>query len=558
MTLCAGALRGWLDERDELPETPLLAMVPVSVRTDDERGSFGNRISTMIVPLPTDEPDPVVRLQRVHEAMRAAKERHRATPATLLQDANHFIPPALFARAARVTSRVAVSERLRAPLNLVISNVPGSPAPLYCAGAETLDDAWDLIERLRASSSYQLTCWMMPSDPAPTGSGPLATRCALPGPSRFPTSSRAKAHRALAAVVESVRFRRHARGVVEGRDRTARRADGAGGRPQSQVRPISGAADRLYDRESLDPSLSPARARTLLDSCADLIESIDADPGMTARLATTTYEQAASALTETTSGVSVTQVLESVSLLGRIELLAETAVENRVTARRKSFLWDEDCGCHESHDQAGIKWRWRAWRVRGWRGRGALRRRLSVLLAVGAAGAVATGLTAWAVARSPILVDPKAVSIWRALVVASYVAVGLYRWWRRPDGRYGPLLVGNGLLYAATSFNASGASAAYTLGMVFWAVYVVYTAYLLLSYPGGRLESRLERGFIRAYALSTAVLWGLILALSPTFPGAGSFNDCGTRCPPNALAIDDAGDRDGAEHGGRASCSRSR
>ena len=165
---------------------------------------------------------------------------------------------------------------------------------------------------------------------------------------------------------------------------------------------------------------------------------------------------------------------------------------------------------------------------------------VSVLLAVGAAGAVATGLTAWAVANSPILVDPKSVSIWRALVVASYVAVGLYRWWRRPDGRFGPLLVGNGFLYAATSFNASGASPAYTLGMVLWAVYVVYTAYLLLSYPGGRLESRLERAFIRAYALSTAVLWSLVLALSPTFPGAGSFNDCGTRCPPNALVGGDA------------------
>ena len=128
---------------------------------------------------------------------------------------------------------------------------------------------------------------------------------------------------------------------------------------------------------------------------------------------------------------------------------------------------------------------------------------VSVLLAVGVAGAIATGLTAWAVANSPIIVDAKSVSIWRALIVAAYVAVGLWWWWRRPDSRFGPLLVGNGLLYAATSLNASGASTAYTLGMMFWAVYVVYTAYLLLSYPGGRLESRLERAFIGAYALST-------------------------------------------------------
>jgi WS/DGAT/MGAT family acyltransferase len=187
MTVCAGALRDWFLARDELPTDPLLTMIPVSVRMPEERGTFGNRVSTMIVPLPTDEPDPAKRLERVHEATRAAKERHRATPATLLQDANHFIPPALLARAARVTSRVAASKRLNAPLNLVISNVPGSPVPLYCAGATLqaqypvsaimdgiglnitvlsyqdrldfgivadramLDDAWDLIDRLRHS-----------------------------------------------------------------------------------------------------------------------------------------------------------------------------------------------------------------------------------------------------------------------------------------------------------------------------------------------------------------------------------------------------------------------
>ena len=167
--------------------------------------------------------------------------------------------------------------------------------------------------------------------------------------------------------------------------------------------------------------------------------------------------------------------------------------------------------------------------------------RVVVVLAVGAAGAVATGLTAWAVARSPILVDPMSLSIWRSLVVALYVVVGLYTWWRRADSRLGPLLVGNGFLYAATSFNASGASWAYTLGMVLWAVYVVYTAYLLLSYPRGRLESWLERGFIRAYALSTAVLTGLTLVLSPTFPNAGAFNDCGTHCPANALVAGHTG-----------------
>ena len=65
------------------------------------------------------------RLQRAHEILARAKERHRALPADLLADASQFIPPALAARAARVTSEVLASSRLAPPLNLVISNVPG-------------------------------------------------------------------------------------------------------------------------------------------------------------------------------------------------------------------------------------------------------------------------------------------------------------------------------------------------------------------------------------------------------------------------------------------------
>jgi diacylglycerol O-acyltransferase / wax synthase len=64
-----------------------------------------------------------------------AKERHRATPATLLQDANHVIPPALLARASRVVGQLALRDRLAPPANVVIANVPGSPAPLFLAGA---------------------------------------------------------------------------------------------------------------------------------------------------------------------------------------------------------------------------------------------------------------------------------------------------------------------------------------------------------------------------------------------------------------------------------------
>jgi WS/DGAT/MGAT family acyltransferase len=134
LSICAGAVRWWLLEHDELPDSPLVAQVPVSVRSEEQSGTYGNRIGMLSVPLFVDEADPVRRLQRTHDAMKVAKERHRALPAQLLQDATQFIPPAVFGRASRVTFSLAATGR---PIwNLVVSNVPGPQFPLYMAGAE--------------------------------------------------------------------------------------------------------------------------------------------------------------------------------------------------------------------------------------------------------------------------------------------------------------------------------------------------------------------------------------------------------------------------------------
>jgi WS/DGAT/MGAT family acyltransferase len=135
VAICAGALREWLGGLDELPPAPLVAMVPVSVRTPEEVGTFGNRVSTMLVEIPTDEPEPAERLRRANETLRSAKEEHSAMPASAMLEANHVIPPALLARAARVTTVVAARHPSEAPVNTVISNVPGSPVPQYLAGA---------------------------------------------------------------------------------------------------------------------------------------------------------------------------------------------------------------------------------------------------------------------------------------------------------------------------------------------------------------------------------------------------------------------------------------
>jgi diacylglycerol O-acyltransferase / wax synthase len=135
VSLCAGAVRRWLIEHDELPSDPLVVQIPVSVRAKEQVGTYGNRVSAISAPLFTNEPDPLERLRRTHQALRVLKERHRALPAQLLQDATQFIPPAMLARASRVSLALATSERVWPTWNLVISNVPGPQSPLFCAGA---------------------------------------------------------------------------------------------------------------------------------------------------------------------------------------------------------------------------------------------------------------------------------------------------------------------------------------------------------------------------------------------------------------------------------------
>jgi WS/DGAT/MGAT family acyltransferase len=132
--LCAGALRRWFDERGEELDGPLLAMVPVSVRTEAEKGAMGNRVSSMLVSLATDVTDASLRLQVIGEGTRGAKERH-AVGADALTDWAEFAAPALLGRAARLYSRMNLANLHRPVFNVTISNVPGPPFPLYSAGA---------------------------------------------------------------------------------------------------------------------------------------------------------------------------------------------------------------------------------------------------------------------------------------------------------------------------------------------------------------------------------------------------------------------------------------
>jgi WS/DGAT/MGAT family acyltransferase len=135
VAVCAGALRRWLLANDELPTSPTVAMVPILVRGPAD-GRAGGRddahVAGLVATLPTNIADPAQRLARTHDALRTAKERHAAVPASLMQDVSMFAPPAVAAMAGRLVGALPtfVSPRV----NLAITNVPGPRRPVHLAG----------------------------------------------------------------------------------------------------------------------------------------------------------------------------------------------------------------------------------------------------------------------------------------------------------------------------------------------------------------------------------------------------------------------------------------
>jgi WS/DGAT/MGAT family acyltransferase len=134
--IAAGALRRHMAKYDEIPEKSLMAACPVSVRGGDEEGKGSNRVSAMFSTLYTDVKDPVKRLLAIHEANKGAKEEHHAIGADLLQNWAEFAAPTTFSLAARVYTGMRLSDRIPVAINLIISNVPGPPIPLYLAGSK--------------------------------------------------------------------------------------------------------------------------------------------------------------------------------------------------------------------------------------------------------------------------------------------------------------------------------------------------------------------------------------------------------------------------------------
>jgi WS/DGAT/MGAT family acyltransferase len=130
LTVVSGALRNWLRGRGIRVEgLELRALVPVSIRSEDEQGHLGNRIAAMRGPLPVYVEDPVKRLEIVRGSMDDLKDSKQALGAEVISRFNDFAPPTLLAQAGRIN----FSTRL---FNLIVTNVPGPQLPLYVLGRE--------------------------------------------------------------------------------------------------------------------------------------------------------------------------------------------------------------------------------------------------------------------------------------------------------------------------------------------------------------------------------------------------------------------------------------
>jgi diacylglycerol O-acyltransferase len=128
LTAVAGGLGRYMRSRGHSTEgLELRAMVPVSVRTAEQRGALGNQVTAMMASLPVWCEDPKRRMEIVRQSMGDLKQSKQAVGASLLTQLADFAPPTIAGQAARLQSR----QRF---FNLVVTNIPGPQFPLYLMG----------------------------------------------------------------------------------------------------------------------------------------------------------------------------------------------------------------------------------------------------------------------------------------------------------------------------------------------------------------------------------------------------------------------------------------
>jgi WS/DGAT/MGAT family acyltransferase len=135
LAACTQTLRSYLEAHGGAPEAPLVATIPISLRRPEELGTYGNRISALLVHLPVHLADPVDQLLALRHDAESSKQRHARLGVSALGEWAEFTSTGLLGIAARFYSNRKLANRHRPLQNLVISNVQGPGAPLSVAGA---------------------------------------------------------------------------------------------------------------------------------------------------------------------------------------------------------------------------------------------------------------------------------------------------------------------------------------------------------------------------------------------------------------------------------------
>jgi diacylglycerol O-acyltransferase len=139
LAICAGALRRYLLEKNVLPDEPLVAMVPVSIRAKEQHNdTVGNQVSAMFIQLATNVEEPLKRLQKIHINTLIGKLYQDVVAAKSLMDYAELVPFGLAGLATRLYSHGILDKQIKPPFNLIITNVPGPQIPLYLAGHKLL------------------------------------------------------------------------------------------------------------------------------------------------------------------------------------------------------------------------------------------------------------------------------------------------------------------------------------------------------------------------------------------------------------------------------------
>ncbi len=136
LSVVGGAMRHYLDHYNELPETSVTTMAPISVRDDSEKNTMGNQVAAMFVPLGSHIPAVGERLKYVTEETQKAKAFTGAMGARQMTEMAKLTPAPVMNLGSRIFTRFKLADRMKPFINTVVTNVPGPPVPIYSAGAK--------------------------------------------------------------------------------------------------------------------------------------------------------------------------------------------------------------------------------------------------------------------------------------------------------------------------------------------------------------------------------------------------------------------------------------